>query len=250
VKGDAELLERRLSGDFSFTHAGGTTETKNGYLSRVRRIPSRYFFARDVSRQVVEIHGDVALVVGRLDIRGLGRRQIRPKPRLLVPPLSTSICMPVMTISGSLFRTEQLSWSSSLIRAPRNGTLADAAGLAPGSLALPSRPQAAESPCADSDCRTRKRARGRKRRGSDGAAHGRRVVPLPSIPRGYPLAQNSWLDYPWAILSIIVRCGLPIDGLFGSRRQGRAHEAPRAFSDGQGCRLTGACAPLPRRIRT
>ena len=72
VKGDAELLERRLSGDFSFTHAGGTTETKSDYLSRVRRIPSRYFFARDVSHQVVEIHGDVALVVGRLDIRGFG----------------------------------------------------------------------------------------------------------------------------------------------------------------------------------
>ena len=72
VKGDAEFLERRLSGDFSFTHAGGTTETKSDYLSRVRRIPSRYFFARDVSHQVVEIHGDVALVVGRLDIRGFG----------------------------------------------------------------------------------------------------------------------------------------------------------------------------------
>jgi hypothetical protein len=72
VKGDAELLERRLSGDFSFTHAGGATETKSDYLSRVRRIPSRYFFARDVSHQVVEIHGDVALVVGRLDIRGFG----------------------------------------------------------------------------------------------------------------------------------------------------------------------------------
>ena len=72
VKGEAELLERRLSGDFSFTHAGGTTETKSDYLSRVRRIPSRYFFARAVSHQVVEIHGDVALVVGRLDIRGFG----------------------------------------------------------------------------------------------------------------------------------------------------------------------------------
>ena len=72
VKGDAELLERHLSGDFTFTHVEGTTETKSDYLSRVRRIPSRYFFARDVSHQVVEIHGDVALVVGRLDIRGFG----------------------------------------------------------------------------------------------------------------------------------------------------------------------------------
>src|SRR5262245_16550720 len=72
VKGDAELLERRLSGDFSFTHAGGTTETKSGYLSRVRRIPSRYFSARDDTHQVLEIHGDVPLVVGRLDIRGFG----------------------------------------------------------------------------------------------------------------------------------------------------------------------------------
>jgi hypothetical protein len=72
VKGDADLLERRLSGDFSMTHGGGTIETKSAYLSRVRRIPSRYFFARDVSHQVVEIHGDIALVLGRLDIRGFG----------------------------------------------------------------------------------------------------------------------------------------------------------------------------------
>jgi Domain of unknown function (DUF4440) len=74
VKGDADLLARHLGDDFSFTHVEGTTETKSDYLSRVRRIPRRYFFAREVSNQVVEIHGDVALVVGRLDIRGFGPR--------------------------------------------------------------------------------------------------------------------------------------------------------------------------------
>ena len=74
VKGDADLLARHLGDDFSFTHVEGTTETKSDYLSRARRIPRRYFFAREVSNQVVEIHGDVALVVGRLDIRGFGPR--------------------------------------------------------------------------------------------------------------------------------------------------------------------------------
>ena len=75
MKGDAELLERHLGDDLSFTHAGGMTETKSEWVLRARRIPSRYFFARDVSNQVVEIHGDVALVVGRLDIRGFGPRE-------------------------------------------------------------------------------------------------------------------------------------------------------------------------------
>ena len=40
--------------------------------------------------------------------------------------------MPAVIGSGLLFRTERLIWSSRVIRAPRNGTLADAAGLAPG----------------------------------------------------------------------------------------------------------------------
>jgi hypothetical protein len=75
VKGDAELLEQHLGDDLSFTHAGGMTETKSEWVLRARRIPSRYFFAREVTNQVVEIHGDVARVVGRLDIRGFGPRE-------------------------------------------------------------------------------------------------------------------------------------------------------------------------------
>jgi uncharacterized protein DUF4440 len=74
VKGDADFLERHLGDDLSVTHDGGAKESKSDWVLRARRIPSRYFFAREVSNQVVEIHGDVALVVGRLDIRGFGPR--------------------------------------------------------------------------------------------------------------------------------------------------------------------------------
>jgi hypothetical protein len=133
VKGDADLLARHLGDDFSFTHVEGTTETKSDYLSRARRIPGRYFFARDVSHQVVEIHGDVGLVVGRLDIRGFGPRADLTKAR-------QPVCSAIEYVhlyarrdrQWTFVSTEQLIWSSKVIRAPRNGTLADAAGLAPG----------------------------------------------------------------------------------------------------------------------
>jgi hypothetical protein len=91
VKSDADLLARHLGDDFSFTHVEGTRETKSDYLLRARRIPSRYFFAREVSNQVVEIHGDVALVVGRLDIRGFGPRADPTKFGGAAPPNCSAI---------------------------------------------------------------------------------------------------------------------------------------------------------------
>ena len=68
VTGDAPLLERHLADDFAFTHFGGQRDDKAHWLGLARRNP-RPYLQRAVSEQQVERHGDVALVLGRLDVR-------------------------------------------------------------------------------------------------------------------------------------------------------------------------------------
>jgi hypothetical protein len=67
VTGDAALLERHLADDFAFTHFGGGRDDKARWVGLARRDP-RPYRRRAVSEQQVEAHGDVALVLGRLDV--------------------------------------------------------------------------------------------------------------------------------------------------------------------------------------
>ena len=69
VTGDAEFIERRTADSFSFTHGGGTTiETKADWVNQAKQVP-RPYLQRKASDQAVEVHGDIALVFGRLDVR-------------------------------------------------------------------------------------------------------------------------------------------------------------------------------------
>lgn len=70
VIGDVKLLERHLGDDFIFTHGWfeGGTETKQKLLENAKK-ETRFYIYRKVSSQVVEMHGKIALVLGRLDVR-------------------------------------------------------------------------------------------------------------------------------------------------------------------------------------
>lgn len=72
VKGDAEFIEKRTASSFKFTHGGETrSDTKADWLRITRQVP-RQFLERKASNQSVEVHGDVALVFGRLDVQMAG----------------------------------------------------------------------------------------------------------------------------------------------------------------------------------
>ena len=78
VRGDAEYIEKRTASSFMFTHGGGTkSDTKTDWLRITRQVPRR-FLERTASNQSVEVHGDVALVVGRLDVRVAGSANAGP----------------------------------------------------------------------------------------------------------------------------------------------------------------------------
>jgi hypothetical protein len=71
VTGNLSLIEGYAGEDLLFTHGlSGRTDKKEDWINLARRTP-RQFIARKVSLQAVEIHGDAALVLGRLDVRRL-----------------------------------------------------------------------------------------------------------------------------------------------------------------------------------
>ena len=69
VSGDVALLDQHLGEDHVFTHGWltGEAETKADVLSNAKK-QERLHLSRKVSSQVVERHGNVALVLGRLDV--------------------------------------------------------------------------------------------------------------------------------------------------------------------------------------
>jgi Domain of unknown function (DUF4440) len=72
VRGDVAFLDRALSSDFIFTHGDGWTsggaplkvDTKTTWLEYVKKQPPPYFY-RELDSVQVELHGDIALTIGR-----------------------------------------------------------------------------------------------------------------------------------------------------------------------------------------
>ena len=72
VRGDVKFLDRALTPDFIFTHGDGWTnggaplkvDTKASWLAYVARQPPPYLY-RELDHVQVELHGNVALTIGR-----------------------------------------------------------------------------------------------------------------------------------------------------------------------------------------
>lgn len=78
VAGDVKFIEKRTADDFVFTHGGGTmVDTKADWVGRTKQVPQRQL-QRKASNQTVEIHGDIALVFGRLDVRATTKTDSPP----------------------------------------------------------------------------------------------------------------------------------------------------------------------------
>ena len=70
VIGDTAFLDNVLADDFLFTHGfmNGVQENKTKWRSIATRRPSPYFY-RKVDSSIVELHGDLAIVMGTLSIK-------------------------------------------------------------------------------------------------------------------------------------------------------------------------------------
>ena len=70
ANGDVKTIEQYVGEDLVFVHGWfqGGTETKQKLLENAKK-ETRFYLYRKVSSQVVEMHGNIALVLGRLDVR-------------------------------------------------------------------------------------------------------------------------------------------------------------------------------------
>jgi ketosteroid isomerase-like protein len=69
VQADLTFLESVYARDFRFTHGTGNVQSKDEWLKSVAK---RGFLSRKVSLVEVELHGDVAVTYGRLDVAKSG----------------------------------------------------------------------------------------------------------------------------------------------------------------------------------
>jgi ketosteroid isomerase-like protein len=67
VKKDIQKLELLYGDDFVFTHGTGFVEGKASWLKNVQN-PEVQFISRAQDSTKAEMHGDVAILIGRLDI--------------------------------------------------------------------------------------------------------------------------------------------------------------------------------------
>lgn len=67
VANDARLLSQKLADDFRFTHGNGSVQDKAAVLRAAAAKP-RYYLRRDVISPIAEVHGDIGLVIGNLDV--------------------------------------------------------------------------------------------------------------------------------------------------------------------------------------
>jgi ketosteroid isomerase-like protein len=65
VRADLKFLESVYAKDFRFTHGTGDVQSKDEWL---KSVANRGFLSRKVSLVEVELHGDVAVTFGRLDV--------------------------------------------------------------------------------------------------------------------------------------------------------------------------------------
>ena len=68
VEENIQLMKEIYADDFVFTHGGGSrVDSKTSWISVIQN-PDLRFISRTHDSTKVEMHGDVAIVIGRLDI--------------------------------------------------------------------------------------------------------------------------------------------------------------------------------------
>lgn len=67
VDGDFDFLNRHYADDFVFTHGTGVIDSKESWLKDIKGSTDR-FKSRTHDSTTVEMHGDVAIILGRLEV--------------------------------------------------------------------------------------------------------------------------------------------------------------------------------------
>ncbi len=69
VKKDIAFLEKHYGDDFVFTHGTGHIDSKSSWIQNIGNMGQARFISRDHDSTVVELHGEVAILAGKLSVK-------------------------------------------------------------------------------------------------------------------------------------------------------------------------------------
>lgn len=77
VAKDIEKLKKHYADDFVFTHGTGLIDSKESWITNIQRMGEARFVSREHDSTTVELHGNVAIIFGKLSVVREAKQQIR-----------------------------------------------------------------------------------------------------------------------------------------------------------------------------
>lgn len=76
VDKNIEFLKKHYAEDFVFTHATGLVDSKDSWIQNIEKMGVDKFLSRAHDSTKVELHGDVAIIFGKLSVQRQGKEKI------------------------------------------------------------------------------------------------------------------------------------------------------------------------------
>jgi hypothetical protein len=71
-----DFMKKHYGDDFVFTHATGTIDSKDSWIKNIANMAPDRFLSREHDSTKVELHGDVAIIFGKLTVARQGKDKV------------------------------------------------------------------------------------------------------------------------------------------------------------------------------
>jgi ketosteroid isomerase-like protein len=76
VDKNIDFMKKHYSEDFVFTHSTGMIDSKESWIKNIEKMGTDKFLSRAHDSTKVEMHGDVAIIFGKLSVERQGKEKI------------------------------------------------------------------------------------------------------------------------------------------------------------------------------
>lgn len=76
VDKNIDFLKKHYADDFVFTHSTGLIDSKESWIKNIEKMGTDKFLSRAHDSTKVEMHGDVAIIFGKLSVERQGKEKI------------------------------------------------------------------------------------------------------------------------------------------------------------------------------
>lgn len=76
VDKNIDFMKKHYADDFVFTHSTGLIDSKESWVKNIEKMGTEKFLSRAHDSTKVEMHGDVAIIFGKLSVERQGKEKI------------------------------------------------------------------------------------------------------------------------------------------------------------------------------